>query len=136
VAEGQRAMQLQSDPFLGWTSIGHRHYLVRQLRDHKGSIDLSDLKNDGLRQYAEVCGELLARGHARSGDANVLLGYLGNSEKFDYAVSAFATAYADQTEADWRLLVETQKPAAAGIKHPPTKHPTGRQATSGKPVSS
>jgi uncharacterized protein (DUF2252 family) len=32
VAEGQRAMQLQSDPFLGWTHIGGRQFLVRQLR--------------------------------------------------------------------------------------------------------
>ena len=33
-------MQVQSDPFLGWTHIGGRDYLVRQLNDHKGSIDL------------------------------------------------------------------------------------------------
>jgi uncharacterized protein (DUF2252 family) len=134
VAEGQRAMQFQSDPFLGWTSIGHRHYLVRQLRDYKGSIDVSDLKNDGLRQYAEVCGELLARGHARSGDANLLLGYLGNSEKLGHAVSAFATAYADQTEADWKLLVETRKPAAAATKHPTARQGAGRQRASEKPA--
>src|SRR5208283_2548510 len=35
VAEGQRAMQLQSDIFLGWTRIDERDYMVRQLRDHK-----------------------------------------------------------------------------------------------------
>jgi uncharacterized protein (DUF2252 family) len=34
VAEGQRAMQIQTDPFLGWTHIGSRQYLVRQLNDH------------------------------------------------------------------------------------------------------
>ena len=43
VAEGQRAMQMQSDPFLGWTHIGGRQYLVRQLNDHKGSIEIEDL---------------------------------------------------------------------------------------------
>jgi uncharacterized protein (DUF2252 family) len=48
VAEGQRAMQLQSDPFLGWTHIGARQYLVRQLNDHKGSIELADLAG-GMR---------------------------------------------------------------------------------------
>ena len=31
VAEGQRAMQMQSDPFLGWTHIGGRQFLVRQV---------------------------------------------------------------------------------------------------------
>ena len=39
VAEGGRAMQMQSDIFLGWTSIAGRHYVVRQLRDHKAGIE-------------------------------------------------------------------------------------------------
>src|ERR1035438_8828010 len=34
VADGQKAMQVQSDPFLGWTHIAERDYLVRQLNDH------------------------------------------------------------------------------------------------------
>ena len=53
VAEGQRAMQMQSDPFLGWTHIAGRQYLVRQLNDHKGSIELEDLAGSwpsGLRR--------------------------------------------------------------------------------------
>src|SRR6185312_10705845 len=41
--EGQRAMQVQSDPFLGWTQIGGRDFLVRQFNDHKGSIAIEDL---------------------------------------------------------------------------------------------
>ena len=36
VVNGQRAMQFQSDPFLGWTTIANRQYQVRQLNDHKG----------------------------------------------------------------------------------------------------
>ena len=77
VAEGQRAMQIQTDPFLGWTHIGSRQYLVRQLNDHKGSIEIADLAGANLKAYAEVCGELLARGHARSGDPQVISGYIG-----------------------------------------------------------
>ena len=56
VAEGQKTMQVQSDPFLGWTHFAGRDYLVRQLNDHKGSIDLEDLAGGGLEAYAEVCG--------------------------------------------------------------------------------
>ena len=107
-AEGQRAMQFQSDPFLGWTSIGDRDYLVRQLNDHKGSIEVADLSGDGLLAYAKVCGELLARGHSRSGDPCLLAGYLGNGRKFDSALAEFAAAYADQTEADWKVLVKSK----------------------------
>jgi len=104
VADGQRAMQFASDPFLGWTTIANRDYLVRQLNDHKGSIEMADLQGHGLIDYAQMCGELLARGHARSGDACLLAGYLGNGKKFGAALAGFAEAYADQTEKDWREL--------------------------------
>jgi uncharacterized protein (DUF2252 family) len=117
VVEGERAMQLQSDPFLGWTTMEGRDYLVRQLNDHKASIQLESLRTAGLLEYAGVCGELLARGHARAGDCAMIAGYLGRSTRFDEAVGAFAEAYADQTELDWKQLVrslrKTQKKVAA-----------------------
>jgi uncharacterized protein (DUF2252 family) len=109
VADGQRAMQLQSDPFLGWTNIGSRQFLVRQLNDHKGSIDLEDLAGGGLAAFAEVCGELLARGHARSSDPMVIAGYLGGGDGFAEALGRFGLAYADQTEKDWEDLRKARK---------------------------
>jgi uncharacterized protein (DUF2252 family) len=109
VVEGERAMQLQSDPFLGWTTMDGRDYLVRQLNDHKASVQLEDLKAAGLMEYAAVCGEMLARGHARSGDSSMVAGYLGTSSRFDDAVGRFAMAYADQTERDWKQLVQSLK---------------------------
>ena len=108
VADGQRAMQFASDPFLGWTTIGHRQYLVRQLNDHKASIELDDLKGPGLLEYAEMCGELLARGHSRSGDACMLAGYIGSGRRFADAIMKFAEAYADQTERDWQMLLKSR----------------------------
>jgi len=108
-AEGQKAMQMQSDPFLGWTRIGNRQYLVRQLNDHKGSIELEDLKGSGLAAYAEVCGELLARGHARSGDPMVISGYLGSGGGFSEALAKFGALYADQTMKDWEDLKKARK---------------------------
>jgi uncharacterized protein (DUF2252 family) len=109
VAEGQRAMQVQSDPFLGWTHMAGRDYLVRQLNDHKGSIELEDLAGGGLEAYADVCGELLARGHARSGDPLVLAGYIGSGDGFGEALAKFGSAYADQTEKDWKELRKSPK---------------------------
>jgi uncharacterized protein (DUF2252 family) len=108
-AEGQKAMQAQSDPFLGWTHFGGRDYLVRQLNDHKGSIDLENLAGDGLAAYGEVCGELLARGHARSGDPVMLNGYIGAGDGFAEALAKFGSAYADQTEKDWNELKRSMK---------------------------
>ncbi len=104
VAEGQRFMQIQADPFLGWTHIGNRQYLVRQLNDHKGTIEIEDLAGANLKAYAEVCGELLARGHARSGDAQTIAGYIGSGTAFAEAIAGFGLAYADQTAKDWELL--------------------------------
>ena len=109
VVNGQRAMQLQSDPFLGWTNIGARHFLVRQLNDHKGSIELEDLAGTGLAAFGEVCGELLARGHARSGDPLVIAGYLGSGDTFAETLGRFGSMYADQTEKDWQALRRSGK---------------------------
>src|SRR5271163_2585655 len=117
VAEGQRAMQFASDPFLGWTTIGNRDYLVRQLNDFKGSLDLEELKGNGLIDYATVCGELLARGHSRSGDACVISGYIGSGKKVGEAILEFAEAYAEQTKKDWEALLKSKH----GVKAPPDK---------------
>jgi uncharacterized protein (DUF2252 family) len=109
VVEGQRAMQIQSDPFLGWTKIAGRDFLVRQLNDHKGSIELDDLAGAGLTAFGEVCGELLARGHARSSDPLMIAGYLGAGDGFAVALGKFGAEYADQTEKDWEELKRAQR---------------------------
>lgn len=108
-AEGQRAIQPISDLLLGWTSIGQHHFLVRQLNDHKGSIDLQKLRGGGLGSLALVAGELLARGHARSGDACEIHGYCGSGAKMPKALREFACQYADQTEADYGAFVAAIK---------------------------
>lgn len=116
VVNGQRAMQVQSDPFLGWTTIANRHYEVRQLNDHKGSICVEDLEGAGLNEYAEMCGELLARGHSRSGDPCVLAGYIGASGRVGDALMRFADAYATQTEKDWEELKAVKRVGRAPAK--------------------
>jgi uncharacterized protein (DUF2252 family) len=109
VMDGQRAMQLTSDPFLGYTTIEGRDYLVRQLNDHKASLDLTTLNAASLLGYADLCGELFARGHARAGDPVSVAAYVGASDRFDRAILTFAHAYADKTEHDWSLLKKSLK---------------------------
>ncbi len=101
VVEGQRRMQTQSDLLLGWTRFGGRDYLVRQLSDHKASIDNTDLHGRGILLYAHTSGEILAKGHARSGDPCALAAYMGSGAKLDKAIESFAIAYADQTTLDY-----------------------------------
>jgi hypothetical protein len=86
---------------LGWTSMGGADYMVRQLSDHKASISNDDLKGPGLTEYATTCGEVLAKGHARSGDPAVLAGYLGTNDRWDKALAKFSLAYAEQTTKDY-----------------------------------
>ena len=104
-AEGQRTIQPISDLLLGWTSIGAHHYLVRQLNDHKGSINLQKSRGNGLASLAMVAGDLLARGHARSGDACAIRGYCGSGDKIIKALRDFACRYADQTESDYTAFL-------------------------------
>jgi uncharacterized protein (DUF2252 family) len=106
VVAGQRLMQATSDIFLGWLHSketldgAERDFFVRQLWDWKTSVDLDTILPEGLELYGEVCGFLLARAHARSGDRIAIASYLGKSDSFDRALAEFAVGYADQNERD------------------------------------
>jgi len=116
VVMGQRIMQAASDMFLGWTNARGRDYYVRQLKDMKWAVDLTNAKPQGLEVYAQVCGATIAHGHARSLDPAVLSGYLGTKDTFDIAMAEFAASYADQVEQDFKLLmaaIKTKKLTAA-----------------------
>jgi uncharacterized protein (DUF2252 family) len=104
VVLGQHRIQPVSDLILGWTRIGEHDYLVRQMNDHKGTIDLAKLRGEGLISLAEIAGELLARGHARSGDAVKIKGYIGTSDKVIQAIVKYAAAYAQITHADFETF--------------------------------
>lgn len=101
VVDGQHRIQPLSDLLLGWTKIAGNDYLVRQLNDHKGSLNLADMSGKALASLTQVAGELLARGHARSGDALAIYGYLGDGEKVEKAIVKFARAYAAQVNEDF-----------------------------------
>jgi hypothetical protein len=59
-----------------------------------------------MRIYGEICGWTLARAHARAGDRIAIAAYLGSSDVFDQASTAFAAAYVDQNERDHHALVD------------------------------
>ena len=106
VVFGQHLIQVTSDIFLGWNTMGGKSYYWRQLKDMKGSFDVSAFDPQGFAAYLAVCAICLARAHARSGDAVVISSYLGSGPVFDDAISEFALAYADQTKRDHQALVD------------------------------
>ena len=71
----------------------------------KVALDFENMAAEEFLEYAEACGWVLARAHARSGDPALIAGYLGRSEVFDRAIAAFAHKYADRNEADHAALV-------------------------------
>jgi uncharacterized protein (DUF2252 family) len=106
VVTGQRLMQATNDIFLSYAHSGEHDYFVRQLYDMKASVDLSQIAPDYLARYAALCGAVLARSHARTGDAAQIAGYLGKGDRFDAALVEFAIRYADQNDADYALFKE------------------------------
>ena len=109
VVEGQRLMQAASDTMLGWIHVKgvdgvERDFYVRQLWDSKGSALIDLMAPKTMEAYAELCGQTLARAHARSGDAVAIARYLGTSTAFDEALAVFAERYADQNERDYAAL--------------------------------
>jgi len=111
VVEGQRLTQAANDVMLGWVRTDgpdgkQRDYYVRQLWDAKGSALVELMNVKALAEYARICGQTLARAHARSGDAVPIASYLGRGDRFDRAMAEFAESYADQNERDYAVMRE------------------------------
>jgi len=81
-----------------------RQYYVRQLRDVKITPLVETYDAEMLAIYGKMCGWVLARAHAKTGDPWAIAGYLGKSDQFDEAMGKFALAYADQAERDHSAL--------------------------------
>ncbi len=110
VVDGQRKTQATPDALLGWARYERgdestTDFYVRQLWDGKASADVETMTADVLQRYAMACGAALGRAHARSGDASMISGYVGDGDTFDRAVARFAEAYADRTEQDYDELI-------------------------------
>jgi uncharacterized protein (DUF2252 family) len=111
VVTGQRLIQATSDIFLGWhTSLFTKtDFYWRQLKDMKGSAEVSEMDYESFKSYLGVCAGCLARAHARTGDEASISGYIGKNDSFAEAIGDFAVAYADQTERDYQALVDAVK---------------------------
>lgn len=109
VVVGQRLMQSASDPFLGWAKGGRgdaQDFYVRQLRDMKLSADIGAMTAAVFSVHVGLCARVLAFGHARSGSASAIAGYVGTGTTFTDALTAHALAYADRTAEDHARLTD------------------------------
>jgi uncharacterized protein (DUF2252 family) len=107
VVQGQRLIQTASDIFLGWgTGPGGRQYYFRQLRDKKLALQIEEFDKFLLTAQAKLCGRILARAHCKTGKGATICGYIGKGGALARAISAFAAAYADQTEKDYNDFIK------------------------------
>ncbi len=120
VVEGQRLIQATSDILLGWArwqEPGGQEidFYFRQLWDGKGKIDVEELGPERLAAYAGLCGKTLAFAHARSGDAMMIRGYIGDDRAFEDVMVEYADRYADITERDQARLCEAVNDGAIEV---------------------
>ncbi len=106
VTRGQRFLQAMGDPLLGYTTMDERHYFVRQMKNMKASMPIEFLTGEPFEFWAWGCGAILARAHARTGDAAKLAGYIGKGKLLAESLAEFAERYGDQTEKDHAALVK------------------------------
>ena len=111
VVEGQRSIQTAGDILLGWVTLTNpdgkvRDYYVRQLWDSKGSIGIETISPEGYHGLSLACAWTLAHAHAKTGDRHAIAAYLGNGEVFENAMVSYASAYADQNEADYEVFLK------------------------------
>jgi len=119
VVIGQRLLQAAPDILLGWFDLGGAQFYVRQLRDKKGGLEFDPEKVNvkNLDQYSALCGWALALAHAKSGDAAMIAGYVGNSDELDQAMVRFAYAYNEQTEKDYQAMAAAAMSGKIEVAH-------------------
>ena len=93
--------------------------------DMKVAAEVETFRPQTLASYATMCGWALARAHAKAGDAAMIAGYVGKSDRVDDALALYAKAYADQVESDFaafkkairsgRLKTDTDEAASLGF---------------------
>jgi hypothetical protein len=94
-------MQPAPDLFLDWvTGPNGNQFYVGQLRDAKIKPLVETFDSELLLIYAKAWGWVLARAHAKVGDAATIGGRLGTSGQMDSTIGDFSPAYADQAERD------------------------------------
>jgi hypothetical protein len=106
----QHQSQAASNARLGFAVDGGQSFQVRELGPHDDRVDLMGLKSaEDLRNVARVQANILARTHARAaarvvGVANPLA-ELNEAPAFMQRTLAFALAYADLAQQDWKRFV-------------------------------
>jgi uncharacterized protein (DUF2252 family) len=100
------------DPYYGHTTTDDQSSIARERSPYKDDIDVDDLRDKELQEYAHIFGTTLAQAHARSDeDTGVMEGNAEekilssvNPKVFQADVSRFAEVATDRIYADHKLF--------------------------------
>jgi len=112
ILQSQEIHLVGGDPYYGRTTFNDLEFIVRERSPYKDKIDVDDLSLKELKEYARICGQVLAQAHARSDeDTGVMDGraeeqILGsiNLNVFKDDIVRFAKVTADRIYEDYELF--------------------------------
>ncbi|MDX1547296.1 MAG: DUF2252 family protein [Rhodothermales bacterium] len=125
VVKAQNIHLVGGDPYYGRVEHDDTSFLVRERSPLKDDIDVDDLDDDELRDYAHICGRTLAQPHARSdedtgimeGDAEKKILSSIHPDVFTDDVVRFAEAAARRIRKDWKLFKKDHALGAFAFVH-------------------
>ncbi len=114
ITHAQAVHLIRGDRFYGHIEFDGQSYLSRERAPFRDSIDLDDLSKSDWKQYARICGQVLAGVHALSDEAGrvdydiepAIMDAIGPAELFTEDMVAFAEETADRVRRDHDMFCE------------------------------
>jgi len=112
IVHAQQVQLVRGDVFYGSIEFNGLSYLSRERAPFRDDIDLDDLSKSEWKEYADICGRVLARVHALSDDAGnvdydiepAILKAMGSPALFLDDMMGFATEAADRVRRDHKMF--------------------------------
>jgi uncharacterized protein (DUF2252 family) len=125
----QRALQVHTDPLLGYTSIDGVGYVVAEVSPYEVDLDWSELNEPAdIRVVVDQLGRASAKIHCASDEDSeqdlvafqvedaIRSSLQGRRREFTEWLTEFALTYAARVRADHALFVEAFRSGALGVR--------------------
>ncbi|WP_456269657.1 DUF2252 domain-containing protein [Kushneria sp. AK178] len=120
ITHAQAVHLIRGDRFYGHIEFDGHSYMSRERAPFRDSIDLEDLSKSDWRQYARICGQVLAGVHALSDESGrvdydiepAIVEAIGPEELFTEDMVAFAEEAAERVRRDHEMFCEDHERGA------------------------
>lgn len=122
ITHAQSVHLSRGDRFYGHIEFDGLSYMTRERAPFRDSIDLDDLSKSEWRDYARICGSVLAKVHALSDEAGLvdydiepaIVNAIGPTELFIEDILEYALEAADRVRRDHAMFCEDHARGAFG----------------------